>query len=161
MFARSDSPTCDRAREWASLRLDGEISELEEALLEAHLRRCAACSEYDEMVGGAVLALRAQPLEELRHGVVVDGRRRIPLRVAALAPVAAVVAAVVGVVSVLGTQTAHRPAARTPVPVVATDDNSLDQLRALRVMQLSGNPTRTSGVGQFGAVLSRQVRPDS
>src|SRR5262245_30772031 len=97
MAMRADSPNCDRARAWASLRLAGEISEREEALLVAHLRRCAACSEYEETTRGAVLTLRAQPLERIEHPVVVAGRRRIPLRPAAVARVAAVVAAVVGV----------------------------------------------------------------
>ena len=34
---------CDRAREWVSLELDGELSELGAARLDAHLVRCAAC----------------------------------------------------------------------------------------------------------------------
>ena len=34
---------CERAREWASLRLDGELSQFESAMLESHLARCAAC----------------------------------------------------------------------------------------------------------------------
>ena len=158
MFGRADTPTCDRARASASLRLDGEISELEEAFLDSHLRRCAACREYEASVRGAVRMLREQPLAELRHPVVVAGRKRIPVRPAAVARVAAVVAAVVGVATVLGTQSGKQPAtpsATTP-PVVATDDNSLEQLRALRVIQLGGRPTRTSGVGSFGAVLTRR-----
>jgi len=36
------SATCDRARAWISLRSDGELSEFECALLDAHLGRCAA-----------------------------------------------------------------------------------------------------------------------
>jgi len=34
---------CDRTHEWASLRLDGELSPLEEELLERHLTACDDC----------------------------------------------------------------------------------------------------------------------
>jgi len=37
---------CERARQWASLRLDGELSELEDALLEQHLEGCSSCSAF-------------------------------------------------------------------------------------------------------------------
>ena len=37
------SLSCDRAREWASLRLDGELSQLEGAMLASHVDRCAEC----------------------------------------------------------------------------------------------------------------------
>src|SRR5215468_9567512 len=37
---------CARARFWVSLRVDGELSELEGALLDAHLGRCADCAEF-------------------------------------------------------------------------------------------------------------------
>lgn len=163
MALRADSPNCDRARAWASLRLDGEISELEDALLVAHLRGCAACSEYEETIRGAVLTLRAQPLERIEHQVVVAGRRRIPIRPVAAARVAAVVAAVVGVSAVLGTQAANGPTTPSSPssPQVAVDDNDLQQLRALRVIQLGGRPPRGSGMGQFGAVLNRQMGPPS
>ena len=70
MALRMQPRNCDRARAWVSLRLDGEISEVEAALLEAHLGRCASCREFEESVHGAVVVLRAQPLakrHELRH----------------------------------------------------------------------------------------------
>jgi predicted anti-sigma-YlaC factor YlaD len=37
---------CERAREWASLRADGELSELESVLLDVHLARCDACRAF-------------------------------------------------------------------------------------------------------------------
>jgi predicted anti-sigma-YlaC factor YlaD len=154
---------CDRARAWASLRLDDEISELESALLEAHLRRCAACRELEESMRGAVMALRAQPLEQIDHPVTVAGRRRLHVRPGAVASVAAVLAATVGVTAVLGTQAAKGPRAhvpvRTPAAVVSGDDKDFEQLRALRVLRLGGSPPRSSGVGEFGAVTSRRLAP--
>ena len=145
--------TCDRAREWVSLRLDDEISELEDALLEAHLHRCGACREYEATVRGAVLALRARPLERMNEPIVVAGRRRPMLRPAAVARVAAVVAAVVGVTTVLSTQAAKGPAAHgsSSIPVASVPDNQdIKQLRKLRVLQLGGRPPRGTGIGSYG-----------
>ena len=85
MLGHADTGNCDRARAWASLRLDGEISELEDAFLDSHLRRCAACREYEASVCGAVRLLREQPPAELRHPVVVAGRKRVHVRPAAVA----------------------------------------------------------------------------
>jgi predicted anti-sigma-YlaC factor YlaD len=153
MALRPQPHTCDRAREWVSLRLDDEISELEDAVLEAHLRRCGACREYEASVRGAVLALRARPLERMDQPIVVTGRRRALLRPAAVARVAAVVAAVVGVTTVLSTQAAKGPATHSSntVPVASVpDDQDLKQLRTLRVLQLGGRPPRGTGIGSYG-----------
>jgi predicted anti-sigma-YlaC factor YlaD len=164
MALRPQPRNCDRARAWVSLRLDDEISEFEDALLNAHLRRCAACREFESSVRGAVLALRAQPLERVEHPVVVAGRRRIAVRPAAVARVAAVVAAVVGVSTVVSMQATKGPTSHAPTPApaaVTTDDQDLEQLRTLRVMQLGGRPPLGSGVGAFGAVTNRQLGPAS
>ena len=36
---------CARVREQVSLELDGELSQLEQRMLAAHLERCAACAD--------------------------------------------------------------------------------------------------------------------
>jgi len=54
---------CERARTWVSLSLDGELSELERRLLEAHLGRCAACASFATEVECVVRELRSAPLE--------------------------------------------------------------------------------------------------
>jgi predicted anti-sigma-YlaC factor YlaD len=158
MALRSMPANCERARAWASLRLDGELSELEEALLVAHVRRCAACREYEEMVSAVVVVLRAQPLEQVEHPVAVPGRRRTILRPIALARVAAVAAVVVGVTTVLSTHSSNSPtnSPGSSASVSTTADNDFAQLRALRVMQLGGRPPRGSGMGDFGAGLSQR-----
>jgi predicted anti-sigma-YlaC factor YlaD len=56
------SPACDRARTWASLRLDGELSELEGALLDAHLSRCERCLAVVAGLEGLTTAVRATAL---------------------------------------------------------------------------------------------------
>ena len=162
MALRPQPHTCDRAREWVSLRLDDEISELEDALLEAHLHRCGACREYEATVRGAVLALRARPLERMNEPIVVAGRRRPMLRPAAVARVAAVVAAVVGVTTVLSTQAAKGPAAHgsSSIPVASVPDNQdMKQLRKLRVLQLGGRPPRGTGIGSYGVNAGAPATP--
>jgi ferric-dicitrate binding protein FerR (iron transport regulator) len=54
---------CDRAREWVSLRLDGELSPLEEELLERHLELCDECRTFEEDVRWATDVLRLTPQE--------------------------------------------------------------------------------------------------
>ena len=162
MALRPQPHTCDRAREWVSLRLDDEISELEDARLEAHLHRCGACREYEATVRGAVLAVRARPLERMNEPIVVAGRRRATLRPAAVARVAAVVAAVVGVTTVLSTQAAKGPAAHgsSSIPVASVpDDQDLKQLRTLRVLQLGGRPPRGTGIGSYGVNAGAPATP--
>jgi len=85
---------CVRARADASARLDGELSELETALLEAHLERCAACRVYVTEVGTLAAQLRAAPLEQPALPAFVPRRRRPAPRLhAAAAAVAVAVAA--------------------------------------------------------------------
>jgi predicted anti-sigma-YlaC factor YlaD len=91
---RSDR-ACERAQAWASLDVDGELSQLERALLAAHLRRCAACADaraevhaLSELVRGAPLDVPARPLF-----VPSEPRARgLALRLAAAATLAALAA---------------------------------------------------------------------
>src|SRR3989442_1856518 len=54
---------CARARFWASLRVDGELSELEGALLDAHLQRCPDCAEFAHGAAVSATWLRSARLE--------------------------------------------------------------------------------------------------
>ena len=56
MMTAATGQLCARARFWASLRVDGELSELEGALLDAHLGRCADCSAYAAGVTGTTVS---------------------------------------------------------------------------------------------------------
>lgn len=55
---------CHRTRQHVSLRLDSELSELEEALVTAHLGRCAACRAFAVDLEAFTETLRAAPLAE-------------------------------------------------------------------------------------------------
>ena len=94
---------CDRAREWVSLRLDGELSPLEDELLARHLGGCEACRAYEADVRWATDVIRLTPQERpsRRVRVPVDGRRRVSgPRIAAAAAAAALAAgALVGAVA--------------------------------------------------------------
>jgi predicted anti-sigma-YlaC factor YlaD len=132
---------CDRARQWASLELDGELSSFERALLESHLEACPSCAEFRAEINGLTSALRAAPYEPFEGVVLGRVRRRVRLR---LAPAAAAMAvAAVGLGSVLasvsfrGSPVAHFAAQSVDVSGVdsaaaATDTMNLSMAKALQ-----------------------------
>jgi predicted anti-sigma-YlaC factor YlaD len=96
------SADCDRARQWASIELDGELSTFERVLLRAHLAHCPPCRDFREQTSGLTHALRAAPLEQLEQPIQIGRmRRRLRLRVAPAA--AAMAVAFVGLGSILAT----------------------------------------------------------
>ena len=132
MMTAATGQLCARARFWASLRVDGELSELEGALLDAHLARCADCSGYAAGVTGTTAALRNAPLVAVAPIVIEapvrPGRMVAGLVAATLVVLAAVVGGLVHEnVSPGGTTTVG---ARN-VAVVSTVETP-DQLRRLR-----------------------------
>ena len=65
---------CDRAREWASLRLDDELSPLEEELLERHLRACDDCRVFENDVRWATDVMRLTAVERPSRQVTMPAR---------------------------------------------------------------------------------------
>jgi anti-sigma factor RsiW len=110
---RSQSRVCDRAREYSSRSLDGELSDFERALLESHLERCAACNAYAAELSEIVTRLRVAPLEAIPHPVSLPSRRRVRARAfqGAAAAAAAAVAVTAGLV---GSLQSNRPATVRP-----------------------------------------------
>ncbi len=91
--------SCVRAREWASLGLDGELSELERLLLERHLARCEPCRAFAGSAAAVAGALRGAPLERPRRTAVPEARpprRRARYGIAAAAAALVIVGAGVG-----------------------------------------------------------------
>jgi predicted anti-sigma-YlaC factor YlaD len=121
---------CERARFWASLRLDGELSELEGALLDAHLARCAGCQGVVEGFAASTTALRSATPEHIAP--VALGLPRSPRRLFATVAVAAVL--VLGVIAggfASGQVLREAAPARHVVAVVASFETP-DQIRRLR-----------------------------
>ena len=119
---------CERARLWASLRIDGELSELEGALLDAHLARCTGCSTIAAGFRDSTAALRGASLE--RVAPVAINLPRSSRRPLALIAVAAglVVATITG--GLVRGQVSQGGAPRA-VAVVASFETA-DQIRRLR-----------------------------
>ena len=125
------SHLCERARAWASLRADGELSELESALLDAHLSRCASCRTFARGVDSVANGLRRVRLERPAPLVVpTAARRRTTLRAFQVAAATVAVAAA-GVAASLTGPSSSAPAAVKPVAMVAAVE-SPDRLRELR-----------------------------
>lgn len=125
------SHLCDRARSWASLRTDGELSELESALLDAHLQRCASCTAFAREAERVAAALRAARLERpapLQLGGLRG--RRTGIRVVQVAAAALVVVGA-GLAAAVSGPGGTSAAAAKPVAMVASAE-SPDGLRALR-----------------------------
>jgi hypothetical protein len=56
--------SCERARAWASIRLDEELPAFQVALLEEHLRGCLACRHFVDAAASLTIALRSAALLE-------------------------------------------------------------------------------------------------
>lgn len=123
------SGDCERARQWASTEVDGELSSFERVLLHAHLDGCPSCSEFSGTITGLTKALREARLEQLETPIVIGRpRRRARLR---LAPAAAAMAvAAVGLGSFLATsmRSSSVTAAHTPVHVAVGPFASLETM---------------------------------
>jgi predicted anti-sigma-YlaC factor YlaD len=137
-FVPRNSFLCERGREWISLRLDGELSELAQKMLDSHLARCSECSAFEDQVSGVAVRLRSAPLEQLERPIeVTHRRRRMPVRVwsmgAAAASVAAVAVGVVGFLNLPSSSTLHA----SPLVVVAQPSGNED-LRTFRELRAAG-----------------------
>jgi predicted anti-sigma-YlaC factor YlaD len=111
---------CDDARQWASLRLDAELTEFEEFLLQEHLRRCFECAAYADAIATTTSALRATPPLSLDVPLSAPARRRmLPLRAVSFAAAAAAVVAAVGIGSLVGSVGRPGPAVGARIPRAA------------------------------------------
>ena len=110
MVGHETGALCERARTWAALAPDGELSELERKLLAAHLQRCAACSHFAVEVAAVASELRAAALQPLPRPLVVPIWRRRPVyaRVRAVGAAAAVAVMALGVASRAPLSTSER-----------------------------------------------------
>jgi anti-sigma factor RsiW len=101
MVRHQTGALCERARTWAALAPDGELSELERKLLDAHVQRCAACAYFAVEVAAVATELRAASLQPLPRPLVVPIWRRRPVyaRVRTVGAAAAVAVMALGIAS--------------------------------------------------------------
>ncbi len=130
---------CERARAWAALAPDDELSELERRLLAAHVARCTACGSFAAAVEALVEEVRKTPLEPVpASSRAVAWRRRaiVPATRAASRIGSVAAAAAAGIIAFsLGAGTlgdVERSPAPAPVLIEITGTNVAQELDALR-----------------------------
>jgi predicted anti-sigma-YlaC factor YlaD len=138
----ANGPDCERARSLASLALDGELSEVDEARLAAHVRVCRECERRVDDIRALTEALRAAPLEEPARRVVVPKRMPRPARarhLVARGALAATLAAAAAGLGVLAGSVGREPAREAPAgPEIAL----LDERREVRELNRTKSPPR-------------------
>lgn len=136
----SSGQLCERARQWASLRVDGELSELESALLDAHLGGCADCRAFATDLESVTFALRATEFAHTTAPVILARSRHGGRRTRVAAQAVAGVAALLALMMVGGALGVHSLTGRSggtfrPTAVVASSDPGY-AFRSLRRAQL-------------------------
>lgn len=104
---------CERARSWVSLGLDGELSEVEQALLLAHVVRCAACAGFERDADALTRKLREAPLERPAVAGMLPRSRSAAMRSLQVGAAAAVVALAAGLGGLAGSLNSHNAPAGT------------------------------------------------
>ena len=138
---------CDRARSWAALAPDGELSELERTLLRAHLVRCASCSRFAADVNAIAAALRGASFEPLPRPISIPPwrRRLVLVRLRTVGAAAAVAVMALGIAS------------RAPV---ANEERRPDRLqRDFRGDQTEFQMLRNERLHAFAIAESSRERP--
>jgi hypothetical protein len=150
MNRRHRGVLCDRAQAWAALAPDGELSELEHKLLDAHLARCHACEAFAADVVSVADALRAEPLQTLSHPLTIPTWRRSGsfARLRTVGAAAAVALMAIGITARAPLPSDDRDT--TPLPRVT--DFSIDaQGELAQILRGQG-----SGLGDAGLQPGRQ-----
>lgn len=140
---------CSHGLAWASLELDGELSQLESVLLERHLARCAACAAHVGDMRALTEALRTAPVEAPSAPVFVASSRRARTgTLAAKVALAATLALAAGGLGVFAGSLGGGPAGPEPQErelVLLTPDDRRD-LRGLREVPEPPGLVRPGGV---------------
>jgi predicted anti-sigma-YlaC factor YlaD len=127
------SRSCERARGSISADLDGELSEVEQAMLRRHLRQCSSCSAFRVESRAFTDILRQAELEEYSVDFSpVTARRRWSGQVRRAIPAVAAAVLFVTVGGTLGRMVGERS---QPEPVAALAN----------VRSISSSPPRASG----------------
>jgi anti-sigma factor RsiW len=107
MSAVYPQSVCARVREQVSLELDGELSQLEQRMLSAHLERCGACATYADDVRDLTDRIRSAPLHSMRRPVVVRRKRHLSTTRVQVGVAAAFALAALGLGTQLASSSTH------------------------------------------------------
>jgi predicted anti-sigma-YlaC factor YlaD len=142
---RSTARGCDRAREYASLRLDGELSDFESALLDSHIERCPSCRAFAEDLVAVTERLRTAPLQRPSIVVTLPQRRFAAVRRIQLSAAAAAVVSVVGIGALFGMlhSSASTPGRVAKLGSMAQEKREFRDLR--RAVLTAPHPERQPG----------------
>ena len=145
MNRRHRGVLCDRARAWAALAPDGELSELEQKLLDAHLSRCVACEVFAADVLALAGTLRRDELVPLSHPLAISAWRRRRTHYGRLRAVGA--AAAVALMAIGITARAPLPSddRDTALPRVTNFSNDTDA-ELVQIMRGQGSGLEDAGV---------------
>jgi|SRR5581483_6199104 len=143
---------CDRAREYASRRLDGELGELERHLLRAHLSRCPECREFEGAISAQTRWLRSQKLERLVRRVEVPRRRvRVTTVRNRIAVAAAFALALVGSLHAVDVLRTNRPVLESPGAGAASSASVDREFKNARRANLATHRLQPSLLRQIAA----------
>jgi predicted anti-sigma-YlaC factor YlaD len=129
MRRRALLPTeCTEACQQLSLRVDSELSEFENLLLEAHLAGCADCRAFAQSITDFTSALRTVPVEQPTVPFQLPGRhkRMHALLASSFRPASA--AAAVALVALSGLATLHTTRGSTSASGAPSADRGEAQL---------------------------------
>jgi predicted anti-sigma-YlaC factor YlaD len=150
MAAPLPSTDCERARALVSAWLDGELSELGRARLDAHVAECDTCREYRRSLEHTTRVLRSAALEDVRVPIVLPRQRHRLARIAQ-AGSAAAAAAAVAVIALSGTFERHAgqpPALSKTAPTKVEAPNLDFQLLRDTALARVGRPHGTVRLAQ-------------
>jgi anti-sigma factor RsiW len=138
---------CERAREYASLALDDELSQFEHALLRAHLEQCDGCRCYHVGLVATTDRLRSASLERLSHPIALPRRQRVSFRGVQVGLVAALVVVAVGlgtVLSSVGSSDTVSPNVSLPN---AGESREMQDIRREQLQEVAFRPSVPGGLG--------------
>jgi anti-sigma factor RsiW len=141
------SRRCDRAREYSSLAVDGELSQFEHALLRAHLEQCPGCRRYNTSLVATTERLRNAPLERLERPITLPSRQRVSFRSVQAGLAAALVVTAIGLgglLSTLGSSENVRP--QTQVPEMS-ERREMRDINRIRLQEIATHASTPGGLG--------------
>jgi predicted anti-sigma-YlaC factor YlaD len=109
---------CEHARSLTSLRLDGELSQFEQALVRAHVGRCAACAEFERCLDALTSEIRREPLQRPARAPMLERRRRTGRRALQICAAVATVAVAAALGSLAGSLASPGRATELTAPEV-------------------------------------------